>query len=127
MTTPNSHFVLIVEDTDEIALIIQLTLESMGIQSHRVNNGHKALDTLTEEHPDLLLLDIGLPGMSGWELLEAIKTRYPDAQFPVIVLTAFGDPANRLIGKFQPHVVRYFVKPFDMKDLAQAVREALQM
>ncbi len=125
MNTPDSHFALIVEDTDDIAAIMQMTLDSLGIQSYHVNNGQKAVEFLSEHVPDILLLDIGLPGMSGWEVLETIKTRYPDAKFPVIVLTAFGDPANRLIGRFQAHVVRYFVKPFDVRELAQAVRETL--
>jgi len=122
-----SHHALIVEDTDEIADIMRMTLDSIGIQSHHVNNGITAVEYLAEHVPDILLLDIGLPGMSGWEVLETIKTRYPEARFPVIVLTAFGDPANRLIGRFQKHVVRYFVKPFEVRELADAVREALGM
>lgn len=129
MTTPDgkSYFALIVEDTDDIARIIEMTLEHLGIESKHANNGSKALQLVSEAFPDLILLDIGLPGMSGWEVLEAIKNRYPDAEFPVIIMTAFGDPANRLIGKFQKHVSHYFVKPFDVKELSQAVREALQL
>ncbi len=129
MRTPNgtSYFALIVEDTDDIARIIEMTLEHLGVESKHANNGSKALQLVSETFPDLILLDIGLPGMSGWEVLEAIKNRYPEAEFPVIVMTAFGDPANRLIGKFQKHVSHYIVKPFDVKALAQAVREALKL
>ena len=129
MTTPDgkSYFALIVEDTDDIARIIEMTLDHLGIESQVAPNGPKALEFVTGKIPDLMLLDIGLPGMSGWEVLEAIKNRYPDAEFPVIIMTAFGDPANRLIGKFQKHVSHYFVKPFDVKELSQAVREALQL
>jgi two-component system response regulator (stage 0 sporulation protein F) len=118
---------LIIEDTDDIARIIELTLDHLGVESKHANNGSKALQLVSESLPDLILLDIGLPGMSGWEVLEAIKNRYPDAEFPVIVMTAFGDPANRLIGKFQKHVSHYFVKPFEVKDLTQAIREALKL
>jgi two-component system nitrogen regulation response regulator GlnG len=120
-----SPFVLIVEDTDDIADIMQLSLMRLGIENHRVPNGPQALSFLETRLPDVLLLDIGLPGMSGWEVLEQIKQRYPDMQFPVIVLTAFSDPANRLIGKLQAHVFRYLTKPFDVEALEKAVREAL--
>jgi CheY-like chemotaxis protein len=129
MTTAHSkpYFALIVEDTDDIARIMQITLDHLGIENAKVSTGPKALELVSQKIPDLILLDIGLPGMNGWEVLEAIKSGYPDAQFPVIVLTAFGDPANRLIGKFQTHVSHYFVKPFNVSDLAQAVREALKL
>jgi CheY-like chemotaxis protein len=129
VSAPNGkpYFALIVEDTDDIANIMRMTLDHLGVESHHACNGAKALDFVTTRIPDLILLDIGLPGMSGWEVLEAIKNRYPDAEFPVIVMTAFGDPANRLIGKFQKHVSHYIVKPFDVKVLTQAVREALKL
>ena len=125
MTDAKSYHALIVEDTDDIAQIIVMTLNHLGIDSHHANNGTRALEFFQQKIPDLLLLDIGLPGMSGWEVLEAVKTRYPNADFPVIVLTAFGDPANRVIGKLQRHVFRYFVKPFEVAELSKAVQEAL--
>ncbi len=129
MTTPDarSYHALIVEDTDNIAKIIQMALDHLGITSAIASNGVQALELITQRIPDLLLLDIGLPGMSGWEVLEAMKTRHPDAEFPVIVLTAFGDPANRLIGKFQVRVVHYIVKPFEVQDLLEAIRTALKL
>jgi two-component system nitrogen regulation response regulator GlnG len=120
-------FALIVEDTEDIAGIMQLTLERMGIENIHAANGFQALNLLESRFPDVLLLDIGLPGMSGWEVLEAIKQRWPDVNFPVIVLTAFSDPANRLIGKLQAHVFRYMTKPFDVETLEQVVREALNL
>jgi DNA-binding response OmpR family regulator len=125
LSDAKSYHAVIVEDTDDIAQIIAMTLNHLGIDSRRANNGARALELFQERIPDLLLLDIGLPGMSGWEVLEAVKTRYPNEHFPVIVLTAFSDPANRVIGKLQRHVFRYFVKPFEVAELSMAVREAL--
>lgn len=122
-----SYDALIVEDSDDIANILKMALDQLGIHSRRAADGPRALDLVEQHVPDLLLLDIGLPSMSGWDVLDAIKTRYPDANMPVIVLSAFGDPANRLVGKFQRHVFRYFVKPFDVREVTQAVREALNM
>lgn len=124
MSTAN-RMALIVEDSDDIAGLIQLMLTRMGIDSHHAGNGFLALNFLENQLPDILLLDLNMPGMSGWQVLDAIKERYPDAAFPVIVLTALADPANRLIGKLQEHVIRYMTKPFELDDLAATVREAL--
>ncbi len=121
---------LIVEDTHDIAGIMELTLKHLGIEAHRVADGPAALAFLAASAgrlPDLILLDIGLPGMSGWEVLEAVKNTYPDAGFRVIVLTAFNDPANRLVGKLQERVACYMTKPFSVSELAAAVRQALDL
>lgn len=120
-----NHVALIVEDSNDIAGLIQMMLTRMGIESHHAGNGFIALNYLENQLPDILLLDLNMPGMSGWQVLDAIKDRHPDAAFPVIVLTALADPANRLIGKLQQHVIRYMTKPFELDDLAATVREAL--
>lgn len=124
MSESNSHVILIVEDAVELAQIAQIALHRMGLQTYHAPNGQRALDFLAGNRPDLMLLDIGLPGMSGWDILEAIKTN-ENADFPIIILTASGDPVNRLIGRLQERVIRYMVKPFSVDDLSRAVREAL--
>jgi DNA-binding response OmpR family regulator len=126
-TTTQTYFALITEDTEDIAGLMQLALMRLGIESHHAINGSLALEFLAQRTPDIMLLDIGMPGMNGWEVLEKVKERYPDSHFPVIVLTAFDDPANKLIGKLQARVFRYITKPFDMDMLAQTVREALHL
>jgi CheY-like chemotaxis protein len=126
-TTPKSPYALIAEDTEDIAVLMQLTLTRLGVDSHHAINGTLALECLAERLPDIMLLDISMPGMNGWEVLEKVKERYPDTFFPVIVLTAFDDPANKLIGKLQARVFRYITKPFDMDVLVQTVRDALHI
>lgn len=128
MTTPDGKFlVLIVEDIEDLAGVMQITLRRMGIESYHASDGYIALDYLAENTPDLVLLDIGLPGMSGWEVLEQIKANLDEIPFPIIILTAFNDPANRLIGKLQKYVTKYVTKPFEVETLRKAVKEALQL
>jgi two-component system response regulator AdeR len=119
--------VLIVEDAVELAQISQIALSRLGLKTMHAANGQRALEMLAEHHPDLMLLDIGLPGMNGWEVLERIKLDEFAPEFPIIVLTAAGDPVNQLIGKLQDRVKRYIVKPYSVDELKQAVREVLQL
>jgi len=128
-TTDGKLLVLIVEDIEDLAGVMQITLRRMGIESYHASDGYIALDYLAQNTPDLVLLDIGLPGMSGWEVLEQIKANMNDNDipFPIIILTAFNDPANRLIGKLQKYVTQYVTKPFEVETLRKAVRGALQL
>ncbi len=127
MSDAAKPYVLIIEDTEDIAVIIQLTLGASGFETRHAPNGTQALRIFEERRPDLVLLDIGMPDMNGWQVLEAIKKQFPDANMPVIVLTAFDDPANKLIGKLQHLVYRYLTKPFDPERLRNTAREAVGM
>jgi len=118
--------ILIVDDTIEFGQLVQASLKRSGLEADYVSDGYKALDYLSQQMPDVMLLDIGMPGMNGWAVLDEIKMRYPQATFPVIVLTAFNDPANKLVGKFQQQVFRYCTKPTDLRTLANTVLEAAQ-
>jgi CheY-like chemotaxis protein len=125
MTEKNKMLVLIVEDMVDSAGIVASLLERLGHTSHHVRDGHQALQYLDEHTPDLMILDIGLPGMNGWTLLEIMRTRYKIIPYRIIALTAFDDPANKLIGKFNQLVYRYLTKPFKPSVLAEVIRAAL--
>jgi CheY-like chemotaxis protein len=118
--------VLIVEDTQELAEVIQATLENAGMQVEAVSHGAKGLEKVKTNRPDILLLDIGLPDMTGWKMLEELRDWKSDEnKMPaVIVITAYGDPANRLIGKLQG-IHSYLIKPFTSDEVEQVVRKAL--
>ncbi|MBL8117013.1 MAG: response regulator [Anaerolineae bacterium] len=123
--TISSPIAVIVEDTLDAAQLMQIALRRAGIEAHHAADGRSALEVLEQVTPDVLLLDIGMPDMSGWTVLEYIKSRFPDTYFPIIVLTAFDDPANKLIGKLQSRVFRYVTKPFEPAALMQTVQEAI--
>ncbi|MBC7809750.1 MAG: response regulator [Burkholderiales bacterium] len=117
--------VLIIEDTTELAEVIQATLEHNHMLTAHTTHGGKALAKLDEINPDVVLLDITLPDMKGWDLLQALKAKKGAKPMPaVIVITAHGDPANRLVGKLQG-VQGYLVKPFTADQLEKIVAEVL--
>ena len=84
------HRVLVVEDSPVIQRLIDMTLKSAGFEVEFSDSGPDGLDkALTNTH-DVVILDIGLPGMDGWEVLTALRANEPTAALPVIVLTAHG-------------------------------------
>ncbi len=121
---PMSPSVLIIEDTTELAEVIQATLERLNMTATHESHAARALNRFDELQPKIVLLDIGLPDMSGWKFLEAIKEKHKDNLPIIIVITAYGDPANRLVGKFQG-VYDYLIKPFTPDEVERVVMGAL--
>lgn len=120
--------VLIVEDTVELAEVIQATLEGIGLEAQYATHGKTGLEKLKTFNPQLILLDIGLPDITGWKMLDHIKAHYENdaASMPtVIIITAYGDPANRLIGKLQ-NIHSYLIKPFTPDQVERIVSMALR-
>jgi len=116
--------VLILEDTTELAEVIQATLERLNIRVAIETHGGKALSHYESVKPDVVLLDLGLPDMNGWKFLEAIKEKYKSQLPVIIVITAYGDPANRLVGKLQG-VYDYLIKPFTSDEVERVVIGAI--
>lgn len=119
-----SRSVLIIEDTDELAEILQVTLQRLKMKTYWERSGEAAVERFKALQPDLILLDLGLPDLPGWKVLELVKEYQREHNNPppnVIVVTAFGDPANRVVGKLQG-VHSYLVKPFLTEEIERAVR-----
>jgi len=118
--------ILIIEDTAELAEVIQATLENKGMEVAWVSHGSKGLEKIEAKTPDIILLDIGLPDMTGWKVLEKLhKVKEKPEDIPtIIVITAYGDPANRLIGKLQG-IHSYLIKPFTSDEVERVVQGAL--
>lgn len=123
--TEHMPSVLIIEDTTELAEVIQATLERMNMRTAHETHGGKAITRFEEMRPDVVLLDIGLPDMTGWKFLEVVKEKHKDEMPIIIVITAYGDPANRLVAKFQG-VYNYLIKPFTSDEVEQVVMSALR-
>jgi DNA-binding response OmpR family regulator len=123
-STEGKKKVLVVEDTMELAEVIEATLQRMGVETKHETHATKALEIFKDYRPNLVLLDIGLPDMSGWKLLDGIKELDRQNRPYFIIITAYGDPANRLMGKLQD-VSSYLIKPFSPEEVERVVGKVL--
>jgi len=111
--------ILVVEDSPVIRRLIQVCLRADSIEIVTREDGPGGLEAVTTESPDLVLLDIGLPGMDGWEVLKAIRSDPDHERLPVIVLTAHaGEDARQQASEAG---AAFLPKPFVPKDLRDAV------
>lgn len=115
--------ILIVDDEPVLVDMLRARLEREGFGVYAVANGEAALDELAGGGYDLLLLDVGLPGMDGFETLRQLRARGHD--LPVIMLTARGDEIDRVVG-LELGADDYVVKPFSARELAARVRILLR-
>lgn len=117
--------ILVVEDTEAMAKLTMMTLRRGGFETiFHAEDGEVAIEFLEQNEPHVVLLDLNLPGISGWGVAEFMERRYGSGTIPIIVTTAMGDSANRVVGRLQ-NVFRYLVKPFTPQDLIATVEEAL--
>jgi DNA-binding response OmpR family regulator len=114
--------VLVVDDEADIIDLAAMYLESEGFRVLRASDGTEALDIVREEPPDLVILDIMLPGMDGWEVCRRLRAT---STLPVIMLTARGDPIDRVVG-LELGADDYMVKPFHGRELVARVRAVLR-
>lgn len=114
---------VIVDDEADIRRLIAFLLRSYDL--HEAQNGRRALELIREVRPDLVLLDVMMPEMTGLEVLEAMRKNPLIASIPVILLSAKGQTAEIERG-LQSGAARYLVKPFESQGLRSCVEEVLQ-
>lgn len=119
MPTPN---LLLVDDDRTLAAMLVEYLELQGFKVRSVDSGERALVSIEHEAPDLVVLDVGLPGMDGLETLRRLRERQA---LPVIMLTARGEEADRIAGLLAG-ADDYLPKPFNPLELAARIRAVLK-
>lgn len=119
-----TELILVVEDEVRIARLLQIELECEGYRVSIAGSGHQGLEMYQEQQPDLLLLDVMLPGFSGIELLRRIRSGDPDT--PVLLLTAKSSVEDKVSG-LDLGANDYITKPFQIEELLARVRAALRL
>jgi DNA-binding response OmpR family regulator len=117
--------VLIVDDEPDVLLLCKVNLEFEGYSVIEARNGVEALDKVKEHNPDLVLLDIMMPDLDGWQVLSLLKDDPATAQIPVVMLTAKVQERDQIRG-WSEGAADYVTKPFNPIALSRTVRNALQ-
>lgn len=106
--------------------LIRAILTELPLEFKHASSGAEALEILSQEAPDLITLDITLPDMTGWQILDQFKNDERFANSCVIVLTSHTEPVHRLIGNLMP-IAAYLNKPVEPDKLRQIVRQCLNL
>jgi signal transduction histidine kinase/DNA-binding response OmpR family regulator len=118
---PREPLVLVVDDEPDTAEVIRDTLKAEGFRTLVAHHGREALEVIGRTRPDVVILDIMMPEMTGFLVLEALSGNSTSASIPVVILTARGDDADVQRG-FAPGAKQYMNKPFDVGALIAEVR-----
>ena len=116
--------ILVVDDDLGIRVAVGDYLETLGFVVTSVSNGWAALEGIAQVLPHLLVVDIAIPQMSGYELVRRVRSEGSMRLLPVIFLTERNETANRILG-YQVGCDSYLAKPFELEELATIVKNLL--
>src|SRR5579871_6218974 len=120
---PNTKTILIVDDDQELSDGLRIVLERQGHRVIQARDGHQGKRQIYEQHPDLVILDMMMPRMGGYPVLEHFRGK-PDAP-PIIMITANEGSRHKAYAEYLG-VIDYLRKPFAMEQLLEAVEHGLQ-
>jgi DNA-binding response OmpR family regulator len=118
--------ILVVDDEEDILHFLELVLGEKGYQVITASGGHEALTRAQIEHPDLVLLDIMMPQMDGWEVLKLLRVDAATADIPVAMLSARTEAKDRVQG-LQEGAIDYICKPFSLQELIGKIESAFEL
>jgi DNA-binding response OmpR family regulator len=118
-----SHRVLVVDDDPTVSDVVRRYLEQDGCQVRLVRDGLAALAAVSAELPDIVVLDLMMPGMDGLEVCRRLRHQTPD--LPVVMLTALGEESDRVMG-LEVGADDYVTKPFSPRELVLRIRSVLR-
>lgn len=117
--------IVYIEDDLEMIDLVMLILTRRGFQVRGANGGRVGLDMVIKDPPDLILLDLMMPGMDGWEVYQQLKTNDLTRNIPVIVITAKAQAIDRVLGLHIAKVDDYIAKPFRPQELVDSIERIL--
>lgn len=120
----NRPRVVIADDDPDIRRLVEMTVTNAGCDVTVASDGEEALERVRDSRPDLVILDVLMPRMDGWEVARALKSDPATREVPVMFLTSRGQEHDVLEG-FDSGAVDYMVKPFSPRELQVRVRAVL--
>jgi two-component system, OmpR family, response regulator VicR len=125
MVEREAKIILCIEDEPEMIDLIRLILSRRGFVVRGANSGEEGLKLLQEDRPDLVLLDLMMPDMDGWEVYQRMKADEAMKSIPVIVVTARAQSIDKVLGLHIAKVDDYIAKPFSPQELLNSVDDVL--
>jgi CheY-like chemotaxis protein len=116
--------ILVVDDEEHIVMILKDSLEFSGFQVITAFNGEEALEVVDKDRPDLIVLDIGMPKLDGWEVCRRLKGSEATKQIPIIILTAYAQMSDQKKGAALG-AERFVSKPCDLTYLVEEINALL--
>jgi len=123
--SPDSKRVVCIEDEPEMIDLVRLILGRKGFNVIGANGGIEGLETVRRLRPDLVLLDLMMPDMDGWEVYQQIKADPALRDIPVVVVTAKAQSIDKVLGLHIAKVDDYITKPFGPQELLESVEKIL--
>ena len=117
--------ILVIEDEAEMIDLTRIVLEREGYKVLGAVGGARGLEMIRQEKPDLILLDLMMPDIGGWEVYRQVKADQELAQIPVIVVTAKAQSIDKVLGLQVAKVDDYITKPFGPKELLESIDRVL--
>jgi DNA-binding response OmpR family regulator len=117
--------VLVIDDEGPIRLLCRVNLEAAGMEVHEAADGPSGVEVARREVPDVILLDVMMPGMDGWEVFGELLKDEQTAQIPIVFLTARAELRDQARG-LELGGVDYVTKPFDPLELAPLIDDLLE-
>jgi DNA-binding response OmpR family regulator len=123
--TADTKRIIYIEDEQEMIDLVRLILSRKGYQVKGAIGGQEGLDLVRAESPDLVLLDLMMPDMDGWEVYQQMKAGITTRGIPVIVVTAKAQNIDKVLGVHIAKVDDYISKPFSPQQLIESVEKVL--
>ncbi len=117
--------VVCIEDEADMIDLVKLILNKKGMEVHGASGGHAGLELVGRLRPDLVLLDLMMPDMDGWEVYQQMKAHPETREIPVIIITAKAQSIDKVLGLHIAKVDDYITKPFGPAQLAESVARVL--
>ena len=122
MASSEHPSVLVVDDEPQVVWVLEFSLQGEGYETFTAHDGFEALDQIERHHPDLMVLDVMMPRMDGWSVLEAVGKLPAESRPRVVMVTALASSIDQARAK-QLGAAAYVPKPFDMDQLVGVLQD----
>lgn len=121
-----TYKIIVIDDDPGILEILEFNLNIRGYNVLAFTSGKEALEKVFDEKPDLIILDVIMPDLDGWEILKIIKDHLSENSIKILMLTAKSTEKDKLIGRSILKADDYITKPFDLNELLATIRKLLE-